>query len=300
MVLSQIPEHYTIQYARNFLMKLQQSESRLRSKVMTKNGSGESIRFSRLGTETMTEVVTRGGDSEATDLDMELRWCRPRKFKSQKKVDLFDPNFLEPLVLPNSDIISVQVKAANRQIDDLIIEAASGTAYEGETGTTAVPLPSTQKVGVQFPATHNTGLTFVKVNETARIMDENEVAEEGRVFVMSAQGKADLVADVITNHSTNVVDLRQIESWQGGEGAFRGFDFVRSERLALGTIGTDIRSSIAFQREMIGLGVWMDLQTFIDRLPTKNHSVQMSVYMSHGATRIEELGVVEIATDESP
>lgn len=299
MVIQQIPEHFTIQYQRNFIMKLQQKESRLASRVMRKSGSGESIRFSRMLASEMVEIVSRGGNSDPTDLELEHRWVRPRKFKDQKAKDLFDDAFLGQLVLPESDVITAQVRAANRQMDDLIIEAASGTAYEGETGTTAVTLPSSQQVGVQFPDTHNQGLTFFKVNEAARIMDENEVDEEGRVFVFSAQGKADLISDVLTNHGSNAADLKQIESWQGGEGSFRGFEFVRSERLALNG-STDVRTSLAWQKDCMGLGTWMEVTTFIDRLPTGNHQIQMSVYMSMGSTRIEELGVVEVACDESP
>jgi len=297
-VISTIPEHFTQMYARNFMMKLQQSTSRLGNLVFRKNGSGESIRFSRLGVTEMDEITGRGGDTIPTDQDTEERWVRPRKFENHKRKDHFDDKFLGEVVLPESDFIKSQVAAVNRRVDRLIIEAATATAYEGETGTDAVTLPSSQQVGVQFGGTHNVGLTFGKVNETGRIFDENEVPEEGRVFVMSAQGKADLINDVLTNHSSDLASIKEIEAWQAGVGAFRGFQFVRTQLLALND--SDIRTSIAFQRDQIGLGVWLEIEHFIDRLPTKRHCLQVSTYMSHGATRIEELGVASIACDESP
>lgn len=298
MVIQAIPEHYPIKYKLNWLLKLQQSASRLRGTVKTEQGSGESIRFSRIGVGEMVEILTRGGDTNALDHELELRWVRPRKFEFHRRRDLFDLALLEPMISPDGDIVTSGVRAAQRQIDELIIEAAIGTAYSGETGTTPVTLPDSQKVGVQYPATHNTGLTFEKVDEAARILDENENPDEGRTFVFSAKGKSDLIRDVLTNHAGDVISVRQVESWQGGEGAFRGFNFVRSELLPIDT--SDIQTSLAYQRDGIGHGIWMDIMTAIDRLPTKRHQVQMSVYMMHGAARIEEKSVVTVACDRSP
>lgn len=298
MVIEAIPQHYTTKFSLNFLLKLQQAESRLRGTVKTESGSGESIRISRIGVGDMVEITTRGGKSEFLDQDMELRWIRPRKFKFQRARDLFDLALLEPMISPDGDIITTGVRAANREIDDLIIAAAIDTAYEGETGTTPVVLPESQKVGVQDPATHNTGLTFEKVDLAAYKLDEAENPMEGRTFVFSAKGKSDLIQDVLTNHAGDAVSVRQVESWQGGEGAFRGFNFVMSNRLPID--GNDIQTSIAYHRDGIAHGIWMDLMTSIDRLPTDNHKVGMSVYMMHGAARIEELSVVTVACDRSP
>ncbi len=71
------------------------------------------------------------------------------------------------------------VSKANAQIDQVIIDAATGNALTGHTGATSTALPAAQQVAVDFGATASIGLTVEKLIEMKRLFQVNNVMRLG-------------------------------------------------------------------------------------------------------------------------
>lgn len=299
MVIQTIPEHYPIMYERSFMQKLQQMTNKLRGTVKEKSGGGESIKYSRLGVQEMVDIVGRGGDTVATDLPTEHRWIRPTAAEVVNRFDEFDAVMLGEIVLPDSETVTNQAYAVARKIDNVIIAAMTGTAFEGETGLVPVTLPAGQQIAINYvhsgsPA--NSGLTLRKVVRAKYLLDANEVPDEGRYIGFTARQEQDLINDILTNHSDDAASMQWVSAGRIMNQPLMGFTPVRCERF-LKNVNT--RSAVAWQKDQVGLGVWTDRKVYMDVLPTKRHSLQIRTVLNIGATRIEEKGVVEIFCDES-
>jgi len=167
-------------------------------------------------------------------------------------------------------------------------------------GTTAVDVPSTQKVAVDYVqsgSAANSGLTLAKLAKAKYILDKNEVDAEGRYFVHSAKQLNDLLVNVIEIKSSDYNNVKSLVD--GKVNMFLGFEFVMTELLTLDT-STDVRTCIAYQKDGLALGIGMEKSAKIDILATQNHSVQIRTVLMIGATRKEEERVVLVYTDESP
>lgn len=300
MVLQTIPEHYPIMYERSFMQKLQQRMSKLRGTVMEKSGGGESIKFHRLLSQEMTTIEGRGGDTVATDLPTEHRWVRPVAAEVTNRFDEFDEVMLGQIVLPDSEVVTSQAMAVGRRFDNVIVEAFSGVAFEGEQGVTPVNLPAGQNIAVNYVPTGspaNSGLTLFKVSQAKFILDRNEVPDNDRYIGFTSHQEKDLIDDILTNHAHDAASIDWVRRGRLMGESLMGFQPVRVERFTVNS--SDIRKCVAWQKDQVGLGVWTDRTVRMDILPTKRHSLQIRTVLNIGATRIEELGVVTIDCDES-
>ena len=292
-----LPDHYQIDFGQNWQFLLQQSDCRFAPYVTMYPVNGKERRIDQLGTVEMQDISARLGSASPQDLDTAIRWLRPKGRDIETRIDEFDDAMLGQLSAPDNQHVVAHANAYRRKKDDLIIAAASGTAYTGEDGTTATALPSTQKVAVNLSGS-NEGMTLGKILEAKKILDANEVPEEGRVLAVSSHElNSDLLASVDQVKSSDYVQVKALI--EGKINHFAGFDFVRSERLSLDS-GTDVRTCLAWQRDCLGFGENSARTVHLDRLPLKKHALQIRSVVSMGVTRIQEEGVVEIACDQSP
>ena len=75
---------------------------------------------------------------------------------------------------------------------------------------------------------------------------------------------------------------------------FLGFKFIRTQRLGL-TSGGD-RACLAWRQSALVLAIGQTPKVKVTERPDKSYATQVYCAMSVGATRMEEEGVVEIAT----
>ena len=299
-ILTKLPEHYQTDFADNWEHLVQQKESRLENKVRRTTVKGKERTFSQLGKSKMRLITTRNGTTIASDTLMAKRWLRPKGYDEVTHIDQFDSIALGELPAPESEHVQSHAMAAKRTMDEVIIAALEGTAYIGEDGTTAVDVPATQKVAVDYVTTGvaaNSGLTLGKLTKAKYIMDKAEIEAEGRYFVHSAKQLQDLLINVVEVKSSDYNNVKALVD--GVVNRFMGFEFVMTELLTL-DVATDIRTCIAYQKERLALGISMEKSVKIDILPTLNHTIQIRTVLMLGATRLEEEGVVLVYTDESP
>lgn len=299
-MLTQLPEHYQTDFADNWDHLLQQKESRLEGTVRKVTVKGKERTFSQLGKGRMRTITTRNGETIPSDSPMAKRWLRPIGYDEVTWIDEHDHVALGELPAPESEHVMQHGMAAKRTIDEVILAAAEEDAYIGENGTTAVAVPSTQKVAVDYVKTGspaNSGLTLAKLIRAKFIMDTNEVPEEGRYFAHSAQQLQDLLNDVDEVSNADYAAVKALV--EGKVTRFLGFDFKMLELTNL-VVSTDVRTCVAYQRDMIALGTGVEKSVKIDIRADRNHTIQIRTVIMLGATRLQEEGVVLIYADESP
>jgi len=298
-ILTQLPSHFETQFSDNWEFLLQQRDSRFENRVKRYTVKGKERRISQYGQINMRPVVTRNGQTIPQDSPLAARWLRVRGYDAVTWIDEWDEISLGELPAPQGESVMAHAMAARRKLDDVVIEAATGTAYIGDDGTTAVDLGNAQKVAVDYTGVTaaNTGMTLAKLIRAKFLMDTAEVPKENRYLAMSAQQMADLLLDVDQVSNSRYSDVKALV--EGTITRFMGFDFVESERLYLDP-ATDIRTCFAWYRDGIGLADTQQPKARIDILPTQNHTIQVRTTMIAGAVRLQEAYVIAIYCDQSP
>ena len=261
---------------------------------------GKERTFDQLGKSKMRLITTRNGKTVPSDTPMAKRWLRPRGYDEVTYIDEFDDVALGELPTPQSEHVKSHAMAAKRTMDEVIIAALEGTAYIGVDGTTAVDVPATQKVAVDYVQSGvaaNSGLTLAKMARAKYILDHNEVPLDGRYLAVSAKQINDLLVNVIEIKSSDYNEVKALVD--GKINRFMGFEFRVTELLTLVT-ATDVRTCIAYHKDGIAPGIGKNEQARIDIRPDLNHTIQIRTTMMIGATRKEEERVVLIYCDESP
>jgi len=298
-----LPTFYSQQFTSNVGLLLQQKESKLSGRVTSSNYVGKQAQVvDQLGAVAMQPVTSRFAPMGRVDAATDSRWIFPADFDLPQLIDTFDK--LKMLADPNSAYVQNAVAAANRKKDDIIISAFFGTAKTGETGATSTTFGTTvttsgsRNVAVAFGAAAATGLTVAKLREAKRYLMSKQVDVE-----------SDPLTCAITSvqHDNLLGEIQVISSdFNGGDRPvlkdglvtrFLGIDFVHCERL---TTDTDDASGTSrqvplFAKSGMHLGMWNDITTDItQRKDLQGLPWQAYLYMSLGATRVEEDKVVRI------
>jgi len=300
MSLTQLNEHDITDFGTNWEHLLQQGDSRLAGKCREVSVNGKERTFSQIGKSKMRLITTRNGKTIPSDSPMAKRWVRPQGYDEVTYIDEFDDDTLGDLGKPEGEHVVSHAMAANRTMDEVKIAALEGTAYIGVAGTTAVTVPATQQVAVNYVKTGapaNSGLTLAKMLRAKKILDANEVPSSRRYLVHAAQQLFDLLNDV---EEVKNADYNSVKALVDGDvNRFSGFEFVMTELLTLNST-TDVRTCIAYEYGGLVLGKSKDKKVKISIRDDLNETIQIRTVFSIGATRLEEERVVLIFCDESP
>lgn len=290
-----ITTFYVQQYAKILNQLAQQQGSRLRGTVTEQMYTGKAgSPVEQVGAVSMQPVSSRYAPMGRVDASTDRRWVYPSDFDLPQLFDSFDK--LRLLIDPKSTFVQNAVDAANRQIDDLIISALFGTAKTGETGSASTSFLSGNVVSVSQGAAAATGLTVAKLREAIRLLRTNEAVTDGEEIYCVAGAKQidNLLAEaqvVSTDFNSKPVLV------DGMVTRFMGCTIIRSERLPTGTddaSGTSTKVGV-YTKKGMHLGIWGDISTSISqRFDLQSQPWQAYVYMTAGATRLEEKRCVQI------
>jgi hypothetical protein len=296
--VTQVPEFFPTEFGTNWEHLVQQKLAKLKEYVSVDTVRGKEKSYNQVGPVEMSRVLVRAGDTTITDTPLAKRWLRPFPHEKGDLLDEWDSEYLGEIALPQSEILQAHAAAYARTCDRLIVEAAVGTAYTGETGTTATVLPSAQKVGVDYvesgsPAT--SGLTIAKLRAAKFILDDGEVDDEDpRIIALSAKQLQDLLR---TTEVTSA-DYNTVKALVAGQiDTFLGFKFRRVSKSFFATASGGLRYIVAYAKSGIKL-TDSGRKSYVDIRADKSHALQLRTVASIGATRMEEAKVVEIACDE--
>lgn len=199
-----------------------------------------------------------------------------------------------------------------REMDEIIIDFALGNSYGGKKGTTAIPLPDSQKVaatdGVGF-----TGMNVLTLRRVRKKFKQNESIKKGEklIFAWAAEQADNLLGSTSVTSS----DYNSVKALVDGEvDTFMGFKFVETEllpfnaaaesfTLATGAVGAgagvinlgEARRCIAFtaKRGLLAAKA-REVKGKITERPDKHYANQVYAALSFGGTRMEEEQVVEV------
>ena len=282
---SQVTTAFVQQYSANVQMLSQQMGSLLRDKVRVESVVGKNAFLDQVGSVTAVEKTSRHSDTPQIDTPHARRRLSMADYEFADLIDQQDKVRL--LIDPTSSYAQAAAMAMGRAIDDVIISAALGTAYTGETGSTSTANANQIVHGGAV-------LTIAKLREAKQTLDLSDVDPSiPRYIIVSPKQISGLLN--ITEVTSS--DFNTVKALATGEvNSYLGFNFIVSNRLALS--GTT-RSCIAFAQDGIALGIGKDISARIDERADKSYATQVYYCMSIGATRMEEDKVVEVQCTES-
>jgi len=275
-------------YKGNLALLSQQQGSRLRGSVRVEPLTGKNGFFEQIGATAAQKKTTRHMDTPQTDTPHARRRVSMDDYVWADYIDNEDK--IRTLIDPTSPYAQNAVSAFGRSTDDVLIAALGGTAYTGVAGGTATSLPSGQKI-----AEGSTGLTIAKLIKAKGLLWAGDVDESEELFIV-VTGKQ--LEDLLNTTQVTSSDYNTVQALvKGTVSQFMGFSFIRSERLV--TDATPVTMCYAWARSGILLAVGQDIQTRIGERADKNYLTQVWVAMSIGATRMEEVKVIEIGCRET-
>lgn len=284
----------------------QQRGSRIKGTVRNEMCEGaKTKRFDRVGLSEFTENTDPTGDTQYTEVPHSRRSVSGRVYD---KATLISPEDLLRMKWgPENEYVRSYVDGAGRKMDDIIIDAASGTATTGEEGGSTASLANGNKLA-SVASSAGSRLNVEALRRAQKYFDEDEVDEMDRSFLYNANQRENLLSETeVTSADFNTIRTLV----RGKMNSFLGFEFIRTERLntqsgtlafntstgAVGSGGGDADTytkCLAYQRRGIIFAIWNGLETTIDRMPNKRNARQIFSKFYAGSVRMEENSVLEV------
>jgi hypothetical protein len=274
-----------------------QREAKLRKAARVKTGvKGKTVHFERLGPSDLATVTARHAPTNILNPEHSRRRVTLVDKEGSILLDPFDE--LKMLIAPGNDYAMNHAEAINRFYDDILIAALGGsaTSVDGADATSAITLASFAS-GVHEIAAGGTGMTFEKVNQALRLLNEQDTPYDNRWFAISPQGLEDLLAE--PEATSNDFVKQQLTAIQQGRltGTWMSFNWIVSTRLPK---SSTTRSNYAWHQSALGLAIAAEMRLLISkRNDLAGTPTQVQAWCSAGATRIEEAKVVEVDITES-
>lgn len=282
-----LPTHYVQQYSTNIQLLLQTAGGKFRRTVTTGNYVGKAASpVDQIGAVEMQAVTTRFGDMPRVDAPTDRRWVYPSDFDLPQLIDSFDK--LRLITDPKSAYVTNAVKAADRQFDKLIINAFTGTAKTGETGSTSTIFTAANEVDVATGGA-NSKLNVAKLKAVRELMEANDVDfEMEEVYCgLTAADHASLLNEIQVISSDFNADAPVLQKGRVVE--FLGFKFIQSELIESELAGTNEVTIPVWCKSGMHLGIWNEIQNDVDqRKDLRGIPWQLYTIMTAGATRLEE------------
>ncbi len=303
---SQITEAFVKQFGANVFHLSQQKGSKLKGSVRVESVKGDSRFFDRIGKAVAAVRTTRHADTPIMDTPHSRRMVTLVSYEYGDMVDSQDK--IRTLIDPTNDYVMAASWALGRAMDSAIVAAASGNAYSGVAGGTAVAHPNSQKIA-SVASNAGASLNVQALRRAARILDSNDVdSSEQRFCAFNAYQKEALLGET----EVTSADFNTVRALVMGEiDTYMGFKFIHTEliaeqsgalqfEVASGAAGSGAGDSDGYDKVLcwaksgILLGLGADITAEVAKDPGKSFNTRVYAKMDIGATRMEEEKVVEI------
>jgi len=285
---SQITTAFVQQYSNNVAMLSQQKGSLLRSTVDTETVNAKNAFFDQVGVATAQKRTSRHSDTPQIDTPSSRRRCSLSDYEYADLIDQQDK--IRTLIDPTSSYALAAAYALGRAIDDEIIAAVVGTAYSGETGSTATSFDASNAI----TESGTDGMTLAKLRSVKEKLDSGNVDPSISRFAIIGPKQ---VSDLLNTTQVTSSDYASVRALVNGEiDTFMGFKFITSNRL---TIASSKRKCLFYAQDGMKLALGQDIMTRIDERSDKGYATQVYVCMSAGAVRMEEAKAVSVEAHEA-
>lgn len=284
---NQIDKTHVQQYENNLIILAQQEGSALRNTVQVKTLDAKSGHFDRLGSQVAVRKTSRHMATPQNDTPHSRRRVILEDFVTNDYVDNTD--LMRALIDPRSAYAQVQAFALGRQMDQIIIEAATGNATSVDATDATSNVAVAHTIDEDF-STANSDIVLEKMIEAQRILMTNNVnMREERFFVMDSTA----LHNMLNETKVQSADYNTIRSLVSGKlETFLGFKIIVTEELNSSSEG--FKNCLAYTKSAIGLAVGQDIKVRMSERPDLSYSHQIFAEMSAGAVRVEEEKLVVI------
>lgn len=297
---TQITTAFVEQYKANVYHLTQQKGSKLRRAVRVESVTGRNAYFEQIGATAARLRTSRHADTPRMDTPHSRRRVSLSDYDWADMVDNEDQ--VRMLIDPTSPYAEAAAMSMGRAMDDVIIAAADGTAYTGQSGGTSTAFDTNMIVDVQTRwagvTADDCGLNVAKLLEAGKLLGSNNVDpdEEKWLVINSRQIKSLLMDTHISSHDYNAVRPLQ----DGQVAKFAGFNIIPTERIGTDSNGDD--KCLFWAKGGMLLAIGKDIGGRISERADKNYATQVFSSMSVGATRMEEVrvGYIECDPDGGP
>jgi hypothetical protein len=249
--------------------------------------NGKVAFWDQVGATAAREINERHGDSPLMNTPHARRRCHLTDWDWGDLID--KPDKVRTVKDFTSPYVQNAGFAMGRAIDTVLIRSFFGVAFTDETGSTSTSFPSSQQIAVNFGGT-NVGLTVEKLREARRLLKAANVDMTDPMHIaMTAKQKDNLLGTTqVTSSDYNTVKALV----QGDVDTFMGFKFLETELLEVD--GSSHRRLPCWSKTGMKLGIGADIVARITERADKRFSTYVYFCMTIGATRMEEVKVVEI------
>lgn len=281
------------QYKANVDLLSQQMGSRLRQCVRVESQQGEYAWYEQIAATAAAQKTGRHADTDDAFVDTGHESVRVG-IVDYSWVDYIDrEDRVRMLIDPTSPYAQNAAAAFGRSMDTVMLVAALGNADRAANVTkdnvAAVALPASQKI-----AAGAAGLTIDKLIEAKGKFWTADVADEIPKFIAVTGTQLE---DLLKTTEVTSADYNTVKALVRGEiDTFMGFTFKRTE---LVNLNVTTRECVAWAQDGILLALGIDINARIGERPDKQYLTQVFTQMTIGATRMEEVKVVQIDCTEA-
>ena len=275
---------YIQTFEQNLRHLAQQSESKLRSRVMERSTNGEKHNWERLSPSTAVQKTTVLANTPVAEVPWSRRQTIAETWHAGEATEQEDP--VQMLVDPNSNITRNLSMSMKRAVDDLIIAAATGASRDG--AGAGVAFPAAQKIGTGVAA-----IDFDLVTQVQEKFMANDIDPDvPKCFIVGPPQIRKLMT--LTEQTSNDYVRKRLDelSATGIVPNWMGFDWIMSTRLNQPAVGQS--DCFAMTYDAIGLQVNRDITAKIAEDPTKSFAFRIYAFMTMGAIRVEDEQLVHL------
>jgi hypothetical protein len=279
----------------------QQQGSKFASKVRNESvESAELAYFDTLAEDDDTAQKTgRHQGTPISEAEFGRRRVVPRPWTNKKVLDKEDLDRMLPD--PRNPVAMNQVRSLGRQKDDLIIEAALGTASIGKAGGSTVAFKDEAR-SINGDGTVTTLGTLASVQSVAdfgldkiltmmRLFNEEDVDPDiQKIWAITPKA----VEDILNVTEVGSIDFNTVRALQQGAFTFYGgFNFFWSNRLLKDGVTSTAFRSFAWAQDGLILASIGDISTRIEEAERLDFAWVLFSKMDLGAVRMEGVKVHE-------
>ena len=283
--MNTIANVYVQTFENNVRHLAQQSQTKLRGKVQERSVHSENHNWERLGIVEAEDKTTRLQPTPSQDVPWSRRVSLAGTFNAADSTEQEDP--VQMLVDPNSNLTRALAMAMKRKTDDIIIEAATSDALDGEGAN--IPLPAEQTIGDGTDP-----ISFDFITEVQERFMENDIDPDMPKCAVVGPTQVRKLMQLTEQTSADYVNRQALQTLNasGIVPNWMGFLWIMSTRLLEPSPGE--KSCLFFTDRAIGLQVNKDITARVAEDPSVSFAWRIYLHATMGAVRVEDEQIVHL------